>query len=71
MLETNDTPVLASDKDVLMEVRGIIDGCIDSGCKEYAEALKEIHCKIEAHRGYADHVVVLKSDINGGIVCAI
>jgi hypothetical protein len=42
----NDTPV-NKDKEVLMEVRGIIDGVLDSGSTDYKAALKEITCLVK------------------------
>jgi hypothetical protein len=42
MATKNDTPIVDSDKDIMMDVRGIIDGCIDSGSTDYSSALKEI-----------------------------
>ena len=44
MATKNDAPVVDKDKDkeILMEVRGIIDGCIESGSTDYKGALKQI-----------------------------
>ena len=42
MATKSDAPVVDKDKDVLMEVRGIIDGCLDSGGKEYKKALQDV-----------------------------
>ena len=49
MTDKNDTPI-DKDKDTLMEVRGIIDGCIESGSKEYAKALQEIVDRVSLYR---------------------
>ena len=49
MATKNDKPVVDKDNDVLMEVRGIIDGCIESGSKDYEGALKEIVVTIGNH----------------------
>ena len=37
------------DKDALMEVRGIIDGCIESGSTKYRTALLEIAITLNNH----------------------
>lgn len=42
MATKNDTPIVDNDKDALMEVRGIIDGVIESGSKDYTTALEQI-----------------------------
>ena len=51
MATKSDTPI-DKDKEVLMEVSGIIDGCIDSGSKEYKKALLEI---LEKVNGYSEY----------------
>ena len=53
MADNNDTPVIDKDKEVLMEVRGIIDGCIESGSKEYETALLEILDKVNVYSEYS------------------
>ena len=50
MATKNDTPVVNKDKELLMEVRGIIDGCIESGSTDYKSALEEIYTKVETDR---------------------
>ena len=42
MATKSDAPVVDKDKETLMEIRGIIDGCIESGSKEYKTALEQI-----------------------------
>jgi hypothetical protein len=42
MATKNGAPVVDKDKETLMEVRGIIDGIVESGSKEYSSALKQI-----------------------------
>ena len=42
------------DKDTLMEVRGIIDGVLDSGSKDYKIALIDIAART---KGYLDKLV--------------
>lgn len=37
------------DKEMLMEVRGIIDGCIESGSVDYKTALEEIAANVNEH----------------------
>ena len=62
MATKNDTPI-DKDKDVLMEVRGIIDGCLDSGSKEYKNALSQIARVIDGDTG-----IVKRSHMNGGLL---
>ena len=42
-----------NDKDTLMEVRGIIDGVLDSGSTDYKTALKEILDKVNEYGEYS------------------
>ena len=37
------------DKDTLMEVRGIIDGIVESGSKDYGSALNDIAATVNEH----------------------
>ena len=62
MATKNDTPI-DKDKEVLMDVRGIIDGVIDSGSKEYNSALKQIAQLVS---GEKDNVK--RSQMNCGIL---
>ena len=48
MATKNDTPI-DKDKEVLMEVRGIIDGCIESGSTDYKTAVEQISDISTAH----------------------
>lgn len=52
MATKNDMPVIDSDKETLMEVRGIIDGCIESGSTEYKKALQDILTKVDRYGNY-------------------
>ena len=66
MATKNDTPVVDKDKEMLMEVRGIIDGVIESGSKDYKTALEQIAAYT---KGYNDMVSSIKrSQTNGGIL---
>lgn len=49
MATNNDSPVVDKDKEVLLDVRGIIDGCIESGSTDYKSALQEIIITIGNH----------------------
>ena len=42
MATKSDAPIVDIDKDTLMEVRGIIDGVLDSGSTDYGTALDSI-----------------------------
>ena len=48
MAESNEE-VRDNDKDTLMEVRGIIDGVIESGSTDYKSALEQISDISTAH----------------------
>ena len=64
MATKNDTPV-DKDKEVLMEVRGIIDGCLDSGSTDYKTALEQISDISTAYLcGASDNIK--RSQCNGG-----
>ena len=52
MADKNDTPI-DKDKEVLMEVRGIIDGVLDSGSTDYKTALVEILSKVNGYSRYS------------------
>ena len=69
MATDNDTPVVDNDKDVLMEVRGIIDGCIESGSTEYAKALQDILIKVQGYGNYSWGVLTNK--IPGGLTASL
>ena len=65
MADNNDTAevIVDTDKETLMEVRGIIDGCLDSGSKDYNGALQQIHSLVA---GEKDSLV--RSQCKGGIL---
>ena len=52
MATKNDTPV-DKDKETLMEVRGIIDGCIESGSTDYKEAVLQILDTVSSYQEYS------------------
>ena len=56
MADKNDTPI-DKDKEVLMEVRGIIDGLLDSGSKEYKKALEQIAAYTKGYNDMAKAIV--------------
>lgn len=66
MATKNDKPMIDKDKEVLMEVRGIIDGVLDSGSTDYVKALGQI----EAYtKGYIDMSNKIKrSQWNAGVL---
>ena len=53
----NDNPQRKAPVDIhkekLMEVRGIIDGCLDSGSTDYEKALTEILNKVNDYSEYS------------------
>ena len=51
MADNNDTAevVVDTDKDILLDVRGIIDGVLESGCTDYKSALEQIVVTIGNH----------------------
>ena len=53
MADKNDAPVVDKDKETLMEVRGIIDGVLDSGSKEYKASCEEILSKVNDYSEYS------------------
>lgn len=53
MATKNDAPVIDKDKEVLMEVRGIIDGLLDSGSTDYKAACEEILNKVNDYSEYS------------------
>ena len=64
MATKSDAPV-DTDKETLMEVRGIIDGCIDSGSKDYESALQGISNLV---KDIATKDAVVRSQCKGGIL---
>ena len=52
MATKNDAPV-DKDRDTLMEVRGIIDGVLESGSTDYKSALAEILNKVNDYSEYS------------------
>ena len=65
MATKSDTPV-DKEKDTLMEVRGIIDGIVESGSKDYKTALTDIAATVNEHLFPKDAVV--RSQCKGGIL---
>jgi len=62
MATKNDTPI-DKDKEILMEVRGIIDGCIDSGSTDYKAALEQIVQLVSSEKDS-----IKRSHMNGGVI---
>ena len=52
MATKNDTPI-DKDKETLMEVRGIIDGCIESGSKDYKAAIMQVLETVVPYQEYS------------------
>ena len=53
MATKNDTPIVDKGKEVLMEVRGIIDGCLDSGSKDYKAAIMQVLETVVPYQEYS------------------
>ena len=66
MATKSDAPVIDKDKDTLMEVRGIIDGIVESGSKDYKTALNDIAATVNEYLFPKDAVV--RSQCKGGIL---
>ncbi len=52
MAEKNDAPI-DTDKETLMEVRGIIDGCIESGSTDYKAAIMQVLETVVPYQEYS------------------